>query len=666
MSVKSRKFSKGIRLKGTTEAATLDGEIRNDSANSKIKVNVESAEREIVTADQTQTIENKTIDGTDATGNNTVKADASDITYDPAGSGLVATTSQAALDELDGDVDAVETSISDHLADAVDAHDASAISNVPSGNLAATDVQGALNELQGDIDTANTNLSDHLSDAVDAHDASAISNVPSGNLAATDVQGALNELQSDIDLRALANNGAFQNGAVITPSRLDVKQDTEANLITYATTAGDGQIVFATDTQKMYQVIDNALEPIGGGGSTSFEISQTTHGFAVGEGIYHNGTNWVKGQANASGTLAYHVVVEVPDANTFIAADFGRIEATSHGYTVGQYYFLSESVAGQATTIEPSTGFSNPLFYVEDVNTLQVKVYRPNAIDGGINLDQLNDVTAPSPSDGQGLVWVNANSRWENVDVATQVEIDAHTSATSAHGISGDVVGTSDAQVITNKDIDGGTASNTSRITLPKDTKTNLDGLTRKEGTVVYGTDTQKAYVDNGTDLIEVGSGSGAGGINYITNPDLELNADDYNEYADAAGENPVDGTGGTALGVTATRNTTSPMRGDGDLKIAKDAANRQGEGVSTDFTIDNADQSQKLTISIDYDASHSGYADGDIRFSVYDVTNAKLIRVNGEDLKGGKGTHIAQFQTAADSTSYRLIIHVSSTYNLF
>lgn len=50
------------------------------------------------------------------------------------------------------------TAISDHIADATDAHDASAISNVPSGNLAATDVQAALNELQGDADALDGRL----------------------------------------------------------------------------------------------------------------------------------------------------------------------------------------------------------------------------------------------------------------------------------------------------------------------------------------------------------------------------------------------------------------------------------------------------------------------------------------------------------------------------
>jgi hypothetical protein len=47
--------------------------------------------------------------------------------------------------------------------------------------------------------TLNTNINNHIADAADAHDASAISVVPTGNLAADDVQEALEELQADID-----------------------------------------------------------------------------------------------------------------------------------------------------------------------------------------------------------------------------------------------------------------------------------------------------------------------------------------------------------------------------------------------------------------------------------------------------------------------------------
>lgn len=190
---------------------------------------------------------------------------ATGITYDNTASGLAAINVQEAVDELDvnidtetaralsaesllqDDIDAVaadlateearalaaealiQTNLTNHLNDAVDAHDASAISNVPAGNLAATDVQGALNELQtdinsralqtdldaeetralaaedglqDDIDLNTAAIADHLADATDAHDASSISSVAAGNLAATDVQSALNELQTDVDTRA--------------------------------------------------------------------------------------------------------------------------------------------------------------------------------------------------------------------------------------------------------------------------------------------------------------------------------------------------------------------------------------------------------------------------------------------------------------------------------
>lgn len=67
--------------------------------------------------------------------------DAADVPYDNSTSGLAATDVQAAIDEVDGDLDA-------HLADSVDAHDASAISNVPSGDLTGTTVQAAVDELE--------------------------------------------------------------------------------------------------------------------------------------------------------------------------------------------------------------------------------------------------------------------------------------------------------------------------------------------------------------------------------------------------------------------------------------------------------------------------------------------------------------------------------------
>lgn len=304
--------------------------------------------------------------------------DASAISNVPAGT-IAATDVQAAINELDGDVQTVQTGLTNHINDTTDAHDASAISVVPTGNLAADDAQEAFVELQTNIDslqtqinalpdpmeykgtwnastntptltdgtgnngdvyyvtTAGTQFSPaitfdvgdkvvyngatskyekwDMTDAVSAvfgrtgavsaqngdYTASQVTNVPSGNLSANDVQNALNELQTDVDTRATSAALTSHTGAssgvhgvtgsvvgttdtqtltnktltspvlnspsIVTPSRADVKQDTLANLTTYAATATNGQLVFATDTKEMYQVVDSALAEIGGGGA---------------------------------------------------------------------------------------------------------------------------------------------------------------------------------------------------------------------------------------------------------------------------------------------------------------------------------------------------------------------------------------------------------------
>lgn len=70
------------------------------------------------------------------------------------------------------------------------------------------------------------------------------------------------------------------------------------------------------------------------------------------------------------------------------------------------------------------------------------------------------------------------------------------------------LVGTNVAQVITLKDIDGGTATNTSRVTVPKETTTNLNALTRKQGTVVYDTTLNVLKYDDGSTLNTLTAGS--------------------------------------------------------------------------------------------------------------------------------------------------------------
>jgi hypothetical protein len=266
----------------------------------------------------------------------------------------------------------------------------------------------------------------------------------------------------------------------------------------------------------------------------------------------------------------------------------------------------------------------------------------------------------------------NTITNIENADIKSGAAIDAAKLAdgsvdntefqrlgTAGTAGAGNLVTTDGTQVLTAKDIDGGTASNTSRITIPKAATATLNALTRKQGTLVYDTDVNKLKFDDGSILNLVGSGSGAGSINYILNPDAEENTLGWATYADAASAVPVDGTGGSP-NVTFTRSTSSPLRGTASFLFTKDAANRQGQGASYNFTIASADVSKTLQISFDFEAL-SGYATNDMRAYIYDVTNAVLITPAAVDIAAAK----YQFQTtfvASTSTSYRLILHVAST----
>src|ERR1019366_6592039 len=147
--------------------------------------------------------------------------------------------------------------------------------------------------------------------------------------------------------------------------------------------------------------------------------------------------------------------------------------------------------------------------------------------------------------------------------------------------------------------------------------------------------------------------------LQYITGGHLTANGGDTT---------PTTGTGGVVTGVTFTRNTSTPLVGLASFDLGKDAANRQGEGVSTDFTINALDLGQTLQISFAYEGS-SGMVLGsssDVQVFVYDITNATLIPVIPLRTLTGPintaKTFIGKFQSVSSSSSYRLILHITTT----
>ena len=115
-----------------------------------------------------------------------------------AGGDLSSTNVQSALQEIQNDASqgisdaaTAQSTINSHVAAMTDAHDASAISVFANGNLSSTTAQAALDELQGDIDNIYSTI-ENLSP-----EASGISFVPAGNISSTNVQAAIQELDSE-------------------------------------------------------------------------------------------------------------------------------------------------------------------------------------------------------------------------------------------------------------------------------------------------------------------------------------------------------------------------------------------------------------------------------------------------------------------------------------
>ena len=150
----------------------------------------------------------------------------------------------------------------------------------------------------------------------------------------------------------------------------------------------------------------------------------------------------------------------------------------------------------------------------------------------------------------------------------------------------------------------------------------------------------------------------------FLSNGKFESNITGWSTYADAAGTVPVDGTGGSP-NTTFSRNTTNPLFETADGLLTKNAANRQGEGVSTDFTLDLGILSSLVQVEFFYKTS-SNYVGGDIGIYIYDVTNDQIIYPNVISLpSSGVSTaskFLCKFFPNTNSTSYRLIFHISTT----
>lgn len=191
-------------------------------------------------------------------------------------------------------------------------------------------------------------------------------------------------------------------------------------------TAVPGMIRFNSSSTSFEGYDGTGWSGIGGGGTTD-RVTQASHGFVVGDVLYMNGSTYTKAIATSAATAeVVGVVSRVLDTSTFEVTLSGEVSGLS-GLTVGEVYFLSDSVAGGITATEPSTiGYvSLPLGVASSTTSLYVAPKR-GAVVGGTNARTRIELT----NNGSKVIYTNPNpstllageiTGWVNIDATTDL-----------------------------------------------------------------------------------------------------------------------------------------------------------------------------------------------------------------------------------------------------
>jgi len=160
-----------------------------------------------------------------------------------------------------------------------------------------------------------------------------------------------------------------------------------------------------------------------------------------------------------------------------------------------------------------------------------------------------------------------------------------------------------------NGNLNGATATLSDRVKLTPQVSDPSSSVAT--GDIYYKTGSGLKVYD-GSNWASVGSGSGEGEKNYITNSKAE----------DSAGASSIEDW--AASGLVLAFNESSPLSGSSDFKITKTGAS-ENDTVSVEFDIDNADKAKKLIISFDY-TTDATYVDDDIQISIVERGSSDTI----------------------------------------
>lgn len=168
------------------------------------------------------------------------------------------------------------------------------------------------------------------------------------------------------------------SGTTISVKNEDATPSAANKIITG--TAADLTLADTASVVLQYDGTSSRWRVVGGSGGGSSaagnaaitSVTQSSHGFSVGNLIYNTGSAYAKAIATSEAAAeVLGIVTTVPTANTFTFTTVGELSGILTGLTPGAAYFLSDSVDGGYTATEPSTvGYvSKPVFVAAGSST---------------------------------------------------------------------------------------------------------------------------------------------------------------------------------------------------------------------------------------------------------------------------------------------------------
>ena len=263
---------------------------------------------------------------------------------------------------------------------------------------------------------------------------------------------------------------------------------------------------------------------------SSIAVTQSSHGFAVGEALKSSGSNgaYAKAQADsAANAEVVGIVTVVTDSNNFTLTLNGmiRIAGAVPNETAGTALFLSAGTAGALTATEPSTSgqISKPVAIVTTANTEMILVvYRGETISTGVTNWDVNGLELVLDADGDTTLHASTD---DQIDVKISGADDFRFTANSFNILSGSTITIDSGATITNSGTANGFGGGSitalsgnaeNRIPAFGSTTTALDG------DADFTWDGNKLLVGNGTASTKITKGASF---------DMDGNADTVMEW---------------------------------------------------------------------------------------------------------------------------------------